>query len=85
LEKKDDELTRESFKTLYLSLAEDYDRFKNEYQSIFSSFVLEKFHIEYEDELEDEYLTDVRYNYLYDDFLNKELDKNPFNFTDVIL
>ena len=80
LEKRENELNRESLKTLYLSLAEDYARFKTEYQFIFSSLVLEKFHAEYEDELEDEYLTDFRYNDLYDTFLNQELVKVTYDF-----
>jgi hypothetical protein len=80
LGKRDHELNLESLKILYLSVAEDYDRFKKEYQFIFSSFALEKFTTEYEDEIEDEYLTDFRYNDLYDNFLNKEFEKVIYDF-----
>lgn len=75
-----EELNYESLKTLYLSVAEDYQRFKTEYQFIFSSFALEKFTSEYADEIEDEYLTDFRYNYLYDTFLNHQLEKVIYDF-----
>lgn len=80
LEKRDNELNCESLKTLYLSVAEDYERFKTEYQFIFSSLALEKFAIEFEQELEDEYLTDFRYNDLYDTFFNQELKKVTYDF-----
>ena len=59
-------------KTICLSLAEDFERFRVEYQFIFSSFALEKFTIEYGNEIEDEYLTDFRYNCLHETFLNME-------------
>ncbi|MFH6998888.1 hypothetical protein ACHRVZ_13200 [Flavobacterium sp. FlaQc-57] len=74
------ELNHESLKTLYLSVAEDYQRFKTEYQFIFSSFALEKFTTEYADEIEDEYITDFRYNDLYDSFFNQELEKVTYDF-----
>lgn len=80
LEKRDNALNRESLETLYLSVAEDYDRFKKEYQFIFSSFALEKFHTELEDELEDPHLTDYRYNDLYEKFFNQELGKISYAF-----
>lgn len=80
LEKRDNELNYNSLKTLYLSVAEDYKRFKKEYQYIFSTFALEKFHDEYESELDDEYLTDYRYNDLYNAFLNQELEKVTYDF-----
>ncbi|WJS93876.1 hypothetical protein NYQ10_17460 [Flavobacterium johnsoniae] len=67
-------------KTIYLSLAEDYERFRMEYQFIFSSFVLVKFTAEYEEEIEDEYLTDFSYDCLYETFLNVELEKVIFDF-----
>lgn len=80
LEKRDNELNYNSLKTLYLSVAEDYKRFKKEYQYIFSNFALEKFYDEYESELDDEYLTDYRYNDLYNAFLNQELEKVTYDF-----
>jgi len=51
-----------------------------EYQFIFSALVLEKFTTEFEHDLEDEYLTYYRYNYLYDSFLNQELEKVTYEF-----
>lgn len=78
--KKDEEFNLESLNTLYLSVAEDYQRFRTEYQFIFSSFALEKFTDEYADEIEDEYLTEFRYNDLYDNFLNQELEKVTYDF-----
>lgn len=80
LEKNNEDLNLKSLKTIYLSLAEDYERFRMEYQSVFSSFALEKFTAEYEEEIEDEYLTDFRYNDLYDTFLNQELEKITYDF-----
>lgn len=80
LEKNDEVLNLKSLKTVYLSLAEDYERFRIAYQSIFLAYALDKFTAEYEDEIEDEYLTDFRYNYLYDIFLNDELQKVNYNF-----
>lgn len=80
LGKQNDELNLKSLKTLYLSVAEDYQRLKTEYQFIFSSFALEKFTIEYEYEIEDKYLTDFRYNELYDTFFNEELGKVTYSF-----
>lgn len=74
------ELNHESLKTLYLSVAEDYQRFKTEYQFIFSSFAVEKFTAEYADEIEDEYITDFKYNDLFDNFLKKEFGKVTYNF-----
>jgi hypothetical protein len=47
MDKKDEEFNLESLKTLYLSVAEDYQRFRTGYQFIFSSFALEKFTTEY--------------------------------------
>ena len=67
-------------KTIYLSLAEDYERFRMEYQFIFSSFVLDKFTAEFAEEIEDEYLIDFRYDYLYETFLNKEFAKVAHDF-----
>lgn len=80
LGRNDQVLNLKSLKTIYLSLAEDYERFRLEYQFIFSSFVLNKFTIEYEDEIEDEYLTDFRYNCLYEFFFNQELGKVVYDF-----
>ncbi|MFH6956819.1 hypothetical protein ACHRV1_05380 [Flavobacterium aquidurense] len=80
LEKRGNEFNSESLAILYLSVAEDYERFKTEYQFIFSALVLEKFTAEFEVDLEDEYLTDYRYNYLYDTFLNEELGKTTYDF-----
>ncbi|WPO78201.1 hypothetical protein [Flavobacterium sp. KACC 22761] len=80
LEKNNGDLNLKFLKTIYLSLAEDYERFKMEYQFIFSSFVLDKFTAEYEQEIEDEYFTDFRYNDLYDSFLKKELKKVIYDF-----
>jgi hypothetical protein len=73
-------LKDKSLKTLHLSVAEDYQRFKTEYQFIFSSFVLEKFTVECVDKIEDEYLTDFKYNKLYNAFLNQELNKVTYDF-----
>ncbi|MFH6964695.1 hypothetical protein ACHRVK_10030 [Flavobacterium plurextorum] len=80
LDKKNEEFNLESLKTLYLSVAEDYQRFKTEYQFIFSSFALEKFTAKFASEIENEYLTDFRYNNLYNSFLNQELEKVTYNF-----
>lgn len=80
MDKKDKEFDLDSLKTLYLSVAEDYQRFKIEYKFIFSSFALEKFTAEYADKIEDEYLTDFRYNNLYESFLNQELEKVTYDF-----
>lgn len=80
LEKTGDELNSKSLTTLYLSVAEDYERFKTEYQFIFSANVLEKFTAKFEEELEDEHLTDYRYNDLYDTFLNHERQKVKHDF-----
>ncbi|WP_143155047.1 hypothetical protein [Flavobacterium chilense] len=80
LEKRDNEFNSESLTILYLSLAEDYERFKTEYQFIFLDFVLEKFTNEFDEDLEDEHLTDYRYNDLYENFLNKELEKVTYDF-----
>lgn len=80
LKKNDGVLNLCSLKTIYLSLAEDYERFRIEYQTIFLSFALEKFIAEYEDEIEDEYLNDFRYNYLYETFLNMEFEKVTYHF-----
>jgi len=80
LEKPDNELNHKSLKTLYLSVAEDYQRFKTEYQFIFSSFTLGKFTTEYENEIEDKYLTDFRYNDLYESFFKQELEKITYDF-----
>jgi len=65
----------ESLTTIYHNVAKDYQRFKTECQFIFLDFVLQKITAEFEEELEDEYLTDFRYNDLYDTFLNQELVK----------
>jgi len=54
-----------------------------QYQSIFFENTLEKFEIEFEQELEDEYLTDFRYNDLYDTFFNQELKKVVYSFTKI--
>ena len=78
--KKDKKLNLESLKTLYLSVAEDYQRFKTEYQFIFSSFTIEKFTAEHANEIEDKYLTDLRYNDLYNTFLNMEFEKITYDF-----
>ena len=67
----------------YISVAEDYERYKMQYQSIFFENTLEKFEIEFEQELEDEYLTDFRYNDLYDTFFNQELKKVVYSFTKI--
>ncbi len=83
LEKRDNDLNHKSLKTVYLSVAEDYKRFKRNYESAFLSSVLQKFHAEYENELEDEYLTDYRYNDLYDTFLKQELEKVTYDFVDL--
>lgn len=83
LEKRDNDLNHKSLKTVYLSVAEDYERFKRNYESAFLSSVLQKFHAEYENELEDEYLTDYRYNDLYDTFLKQELEKVTYDFVDL--
>ncbi|OXB08408.1 hypothetical protein B0A81_08815 [Flavobacterium plurextorum] len=80
MDKKDEDFNLESLKTIYLSVAEDYQRFKTEYQFLFSSFALEKFTAEYENEIEDEYLTDFRYNNLFDTFLNQEIEKMTYDF-----
>ncbi|SHG58068.1 hypothetical protein SAMN05444481_105200 [Flavobacterium frigidimaris] len=80
LEKNDKVLKLRYLKTVYMSLVEDYERFRMEYQFIFSSFALDKFSAEYADEIEDEYLTDFKYNYLYNSFLNDELPKVTYDF-----
>lgn len=80
MDKKEEEFNLESLKTLYLSVAEDYQRFKTEYQFIFSSSVLDKFTTVYEVEIGDEYLTEFMYNCLYDSFLKQELEKVIYNF-----
>ncbi|KLT67768.1 hypothetical protein [Flavobacterium sp. ABG] len=71
--KRDNQLNEQSLTQIYLSLAEDYERYKMQYQSIFFENTLERFAIEFEKELEDQYLTDYRYNDLYKTFLNQEL------------
>ncbi|GAA3776673.1 hypothetical protein [Flavobacterium ginsengiterrae] len=73
-------MNKESLTHIYLSVAEDYERYKTQYQSIFFANTLEKFTTEFEEELEDEYLTDYRYNDLFDNFLNKELQKMTYDF-----
>ncbi|MBF4517837.1 hypothetical protein IRZ71_15840 [Flavobacterium sp. ANB] len=80
LEKRNDQLNIQSLTQIYLSVAEDYERYKMQYQSIFLENTLEKFEVEFEKELEDEYLTDFRYNDLYDTFLNQELEKVIYDF-----
>ena len=80
LDKRGDELNKESLITLYLSVAEDYERFKIEYQFICSTVVLEKFTAKFEEELEHEHLTDYRYNDLYNNFLNHEQQKVTYDF-----
>ncbi|WP_433832552.1 hypothetical protein [Flavobacterium anhuiense] len=80
LEKRDDQLNKQSLTQIYLSVAEDYERYKMQYQSIFFTNTLEKFTAEFEEELEDEYLTDFRYNDLYDTFFNQELEKKTYDF-----
>ncbi|PBJ14367.1 hypothetical protein [Flavobacterium sp. ACN6] len=80
LEKRDDQLNKQSLTQIYLSLAENYERYKVQYQSIFFENTLEKFTAEFEEELEDEYFTDFMYNYLFDSFLNKELEKVIYSF-----
>lgn len=80
LENRDDLLNKESLTQIYFSVAEDYERYKIQYQSIFLENILEKFAVEFERELEDEYLTDYRYNDLYDNFFNEELEKETYNF-----
>nr|WP_294789283.1 hypothetical protein [uncultured Flavobacterium sp.] len=80
LEKNDEVLNLKSLRTLYLSLAEDYERFRIEYQSIFLAYALQKFAYEFEDVIEDEYLTDFRYNCLYETFVKVELEKVIYEF-----
>lgn len=80
LEKRDDQLNKQSLTQIYLSVTEDYERYKMQYQSLFFEKSLEKFEIEFEQELEDEYLTDFRYNDLYDTFFNQELKKVTYDF-----
>lgn len=80
LEKRDDQLNKQSLIQIYLSVAEDYERYKMQYQSIFFENTLEKFTAEFEEELEDEYLTDYRYNDLYDSFFKYELQKVTYDF-----
>lgn len=80
MDKKDEEFNLESLKTLYQSVAEDYLRFKIEYQFIFSAFALDKFITEYENEIEDEFLTAFRYNGLFDAFLKQEFEKVTYDF-----
>lgn len=80
LEKPDGLLNKESLTQIYLSVSEDYERYKMQYQSIFFENTLEKFEIEFEQELEDEYLTDYRYNHLYNSFFNQELKKVIYDF-----
>ncbi|OXA98213.1 hypothetical protein B0A75_14815 [Flavobacterium oncorhynchi] len=80
LEKNEKVFNIGSLKIIYLSLVEDYERFKTEYKLVFSSFVLDRFTAEYADEIEDEYLTDFRYNYLYDIFLKQEFEKVTYDF-----
>ena len=81
LGRNDQILNLKSLKTIYLSLAEDYERFRIEYKSIFLAYALDKFTAEYEAEIENEYLTDFRYNYLYETFLKIELTKVIYEFT----
>ena len=83
LEKRDDQLNKQSLTQIYLSLAEDYERYKIQYQSIFFENTLEKFATEFEEELEDEFLTDFRYNDLYDNFFNQELMKVVHDFNTI--
>jgi hypothetical protein len=80
LDKRADELSRESLKTMYLSVAEDYQKFKTEYQFIFSAFALEKFTAEYEEEINDDHLTDFNYINLYETFLTHEIGKVTYDF-----
>lgn len=80
LGKRANELNSEALTTLYVNVAEDYERFKTENQFIFSALVLEKFTTQFEDNFEDEYLTNYRYNHLYDTFLNEELGKVTYDF-----
>jgi hypothetical protein len=84
-EQRHEDLRLKSLKLLYVSVAEDYERFKIEYKSIFLSIVLVKFNEKFEEELEDEFLSDFRYNDLYDTFLKKELEKVAYNFNDEII
>ncbi|MFH6967447.1 hypothetical protein [Flavobacterium sp. FlaQc-28] len=80
MDKKDEDFNLESLKTIYLSVAEDYQRFKTEYKFIFSSFALKKFATEYADEIEDKYLTDFRYSDLFDAFFKQEIEIVTYDF-----
>lgn len=80
LENNDEVFNLRSFNTIYLSLAEDYERFRMEYKSIFFSSVLDKFTAEYSDEIEDEHLTDFRYNQLYNNLLSNKIKRVPYDF-----